>query len=140
MSNQPENQLKELQGVVIVIIIIALSAAGYWFFTSTKFAKPELKVTAEKLYKDYSDGELKADLKYKDKVILVSGVVSTTFSQFDKPNVLLKTESSIFTVQCRFKKNSPAIAKLEKGDTVKIKGYCTGKTLANIFLEDCIMQ
>jgi hypothetical protein len=142
-GNQKTPQLKkklkaqDLIGPIIIVIIMGVGA--FWYHGGFGPIRPDIKVSAERLYSDYKRNELKADMKYKDRLLLVTGNVVTSFSQFGKPNILLGTESFIFSVQCVFEDNSRRLANLGEGERVKIKGKCTGKT-GNIFLKDCSLH
>lgn len=135
-----KEEVKSTDLLLAAIVITAMILGALWYYGLFGTRGPDLKVSAKRLYEDYKKNELKADLKYKDKTLLVDGRVATTFSQFDKPNILLGTDSFVFTIQCRFDKNSSRLASLKKGDSVKVIGDCEGKTFGNVFLEDCALQ
>ena len=98
-------------------------------------------VTATKLYTEYDDNEVAADLKYKDKVITVSGVVDDIAKDIlDDIYVTLKGDEYFGTVQCFFSdSHTNKAASLKKGDRLTIKGLCTG-TLMGPIIRGCVIN
>jgi len=87
-------------------------------------------VTSVDLTKAYADNSGSADTKYKDKVLVVSGIITNV----DATSVTLEPGSVenkiVFGTQCSFSdKHKGDLATLKSGETVKIKGYCTGQNL-----------
>jgi len=99
----------------------------------------EIRISAEELYRDYEANEVAADLKYKDKIIQVSGEVQDIGKDIlGRIYITLKTgEHSFWSVQCFFSKEwESSVAHEIKGSPASVRGKCTGK-FGNIFLEGC---
>lgn len=98
-------------------------------------------ITAEALYSAYEANEVAADQQYKGKVISITGKVKTVGKDLLKNSyVSLETSNMILSVQCFFsEKDTAALAKLSKGDTVTITGTVKGSTM-NIVVEDCKLK
>ena len=103
--------------------------------------KPEYTVSAQELYKAYEDNGVAADEKYKDKVILVNGIVETIDKDItDAIYVTLKTSMYSASVQCLFaNSHTKEAASLKKGTKVSIKGKVDGK-LGNVILRGCTLE
>ena len=103
--------------------------------------KPEYTVSAQELYKAYEDNGVAADEKYKDKVILVNGIVETIDKDItDAIYVTLKTSMYLASVQCLFAdSHTKEAAGLKKGMKVSIKGKVDGK-LGNVILRGCTIE
>ena len=97
-------------------------------------------VTAATLYNDYDSNEVAADLKYKDKVITVSGVVDDIAKDImDDIYVTLKGDEYFGDVQCFFSdSHTNKAASLKKGDKLTVKGLCTGKMM-NVLVRGCVV-
>ncbi|MCY1715230.1 OB-fold protein [Caproiciproducens galactitolivorans] len=91
------------------------------------------------LHKDYMDNPIKADSRYKNKKLIVSGKVSDIDREIDQRPYITFEISPLETIRMDFdKKNEPEVAKLKKGQTVKVVGECTGTLISTtVVLEDC---
>ena len=103
--------------------------------------EPTISVSAKQLYKDYTDNEVAADLKYKDHVLVVTGRVDEIAKDItDDIYVTIKGDEYFGDAQCFFSKDhTNEAAQLKKGQTITIKGKCQGKMM-NILLRGCSLQ
>lgn len=97
-------------------------------------------VTAKEIEEEYNENSVKADNKYLDKYVIVSGVVDNVGKDIlDNVYVMINdgNEYSILGVQCYVADSElPNAAELKTGDKVYILGICGGQ-LFNISLDDC---
>ena len=104
---------------------------------------PAYRLSANQLAQEYENNEVAADNKYKGKIVLVSGKIRDITKTFGKPIITIGgTEflGGLDGVRCFFTENDePSIARLYKGQHVKIKGKVRGKTL-NVRIENCTLQ
>lgn len=102
---------------------------------------PPINVSPRDLYADYEANEVAADLKYKDKVLVVRGVVDNIGKDItDDIYVTLKTGEMFGSIQCFFADSHVnEAASLAKGQTITIKGKCSGKMM-NVLLNGCSIQ
>lgn len=99
------------------------------------------RITAEQLHEEYDANEVAADLKYKGKVLEVSGeVLSIGRSALDeKPLVTLKA-GFLQSVFCYFDKaHESQLAQLVKGQHIIVRGLCVGVGFVDPELEDCAL-
>ena len=101
----------------------------------------EYTVTAPQLYSEYDSNEVAADLKYKDKVITVEGIIDDIGKDImDDIYVTLKGDQYFGNVQCFFSdSHTDKAASLRKGDKITVKGLCTGKMM-NVLVRGCIIR
>ena len=94
-----------------------------------------LDVSAVELRFDYDANDVGADLKYKDKVVGLTGYVSDIHSKdLEGASVTLKTDNMVEEVRCHFTEaHVNEVAGLRKGDWVKFRGQVEGKGLTDIF-------
>ena len=100
-----------------------------------------LKIDAYELRREYDENEVAADLKYKDKIIYVEGMIDRIGKDImGKPYIVLD-DGGFWGIQCVFeKKYELDIATLVKGQWVTVRGECRGKVLStNILLKDCTL-
>ena len=137
-------KLKNLfSGLVVVIFsIIAIASTEETIEVDIAGKSPEVTVSAYEIYQAYEANEVAADLKYKEKVIQVSGVVESIGTDFmDTIYVSLSVgdEYEISSVQCFFADSHKAdAASLSKGQRVTIKGLGDGY-LMNVLLRGCTL-
>ena len=81
--------------------------------------EPEFVVSAAEMVADYLESESAGNEKYKGKVVLVTGVISTIYRGIlQTPYVELEAG-----VRCNFSDNEDAVMlKLKEGQTVSMKG------------------
>lgn len=114
---------------IIIILIIILSVVWVVFRMYNKphrdpLSEVSIKISATELFRSYENDEAAANGLYLDKVVEVSGKISEiTTNQELKPIVSLETENPMFGVRCTME--SPTI-NVKRGDSVTVKGICTG--------------
>ncbi|MEI6049129.1 MAG: hypothetical protein WCS03_09555 [Bacteroidota bacterium] len=125
--------------VVIFIALSAILAALYMYnlkHTDMAKAKPDFVISATVLQKAFEDNETTASAKYINKIIEVSGKISSL-----KPadnnivSISLLTESDLSAVICTF----PAIADPSIfiiGNEITLRGECSG-FLMDVLLNNC---
>jgi NAD-dependent DNA ligase len=123
-------------------VLLALLAVLVACETETGIAKeiadkePELVVSAAQMVADYEENESAGDEKYKGKVVLVTGVISTIYRGIlQTPYVELEAG-----VRCNFSDNEDAVMlKLEEGQTVSMKGQ-GDRLLLGVELRGCTVE
>ena len=123
-------------------VLLALLAVMVACETETGIAKeiadkePELVVSAAQMVADYEENESAGDEKYKGKVVLVTGVISTIYRGIlQTPYVELEAG-----VRCNFSDNEDAVMlKLEEGQTVSMKGQ-GDRLLLGVELRGCTVE
>ncbi|MDP7062372.1 MAG: hypothetical protein QF489_05490, partial [Planctomycetota bacterium] len=94
-------------------------------------------VSARQLFNDYMDNEIKAKLDYTGKELLVTGAVVREIGRRRDSRMFVELTAG-FT--CYFLRDQEyELAKLNKGDTISIKGECIGSH-KDFRLEGCSVQ
>jgi hypothetical protein len=123
-------------GTLLVTLLLVLGACAPAPPTPTP-TSTAIKITAAKLYSEYDANEVAADVKYKDKLLEVSGVVTDIgISQSIRPGtpVIFLAESldtpfmEGVTIHLSTDQKDK-VATLSKGDTVIVIGICEGIAL-----------
>ncbi len=139
------NYVSKVICLVIVTFMVGLAVSGCVSSTPSPPGQPSapsasetaIEVSAAKLYAEYEANEVAADLKYKDKILQVSGVVMDIgISQSIRPGtpVIFLAESLdapfMEGVTIHLSADQKAkVATLSKGDTVTVVGVCEGVAL-----------
>lgn len=130
--------------IIGALITVVLSAIGIWFFVfyaPTHFKRDVadekgIELTAAALVKAYQENESNANALYLDKPLEIKGEISETkVDQVGNTTITLKSEDAFASVFCTLKKVDP---NLKPGQTVTVKGICTG-FLSDVVLKDAII-
>ena len=103
-----------------------------------------IEVTAKEMLQEYDDNEVKADEKYRDKLVTVTGKINDVGKDIlDEAYVSVGTgsEYEFITVQCYFsdEEELKKVSDLNKGDDITLTGTCDGMSI-NILLNDCVIK
>ena len=112
--------------------------------TTTEAATPTetpITVTADELLKGYKENELAGDQKFKDKNLIVTGKIESIESgSADMPYIMLKAggDMEFMKPQAHFnKEDTPVLAKLKKGQAIKLQCVGNGEVGGMPMLKDC---
>ena len=135
--------MKKLFGVVLIAVLAAF-VVGCSSESATKDVSSgdaAYTVSANKIYAEYKANEVKADAKYKDKVVVVNGKVTDIGKDImDQPYVVVGGSGFLDGCQCTFADSAVGdISGLSKGDKVSVKGKVTGY-LGMVEMENCSLQ
>ena len=131
-------QMKLFPLAVLLALLAVLVACETEMGIAKEIAdkEPELVVLAAQMVADYEESESAGDEKYKGKVVLVTGVISTIYRGIlQTPYVELEAG-----VRCNFSDNEDAVMlKLEEGQTVSMKGQ-GDRLLLGVELRGCTVE
>jgi tRNA_anti-like len=121
--------------------LLAIGAAFAYFMYNQPHrsaAKEKgLAVAAMQLCADYEANEEIADKKYIGKLLEVSGTITELTANQKNNSVVMLAGSNLSGVQCSLLTNESG---LKSGDTVTIKGFCTGYLLPDVKLDRCVVK
>lgn len=106
--------------IALVAIVMLLKVKGPNDKPATVWEqKTEVKVDARALFDEFVQDEQGANEKYLNKIVEVSGEVSTTQASNGSNSVVLRTNDPTYGVRCR----------LERGPGEDVKNYKVGQSL-----------
>ena len=125
---------------VVMFIAIAGIGVGLYLFNlkpkNLSKAKPDLVIAAFDLQKAFEENEGAATAKYVNKVLEVSGEISSVKpGENSSVSVALKTSNDMSSVICTFPPSTKPAA-LTPGTSVVIRGVCSGY-LMDVLLNNC---
>jgi hypothetical protein len=131
--------------VLTLFVILALgSTSTEEDRVEVESKEPVASVSAQELHKEYDTNEVAADEKYKNKVIIVSGVIDSIGKDImDEPYVTLRTKNyggNVWAadVQCMFPEEyGEKLTSLRKGGNIKIKGEVSGVSITSVLIRKC---
>lgn len=131
---------------LICLFLVSASLIGLSSLPSVAQDKKEpkkddvIKISTDKLAKEFWDNENDAIKKYKGKTIEVDGKVGQELKQILGDIWRVHLDAKVGTVFCNFTVKTPAFdegKKLKKGQTVKIKGVCDGGNQYGPQIKEC---
>lgn len=107
-------------------------------------SKPDVKVEAKKILKEFEENEAAADGKYKGKTVQVSGVVDKVDTEiFDDEQYSVQIGDGgdfvLFTVNCN-DQSSKDVSKIKKGQKITVVGAFDDGGDLGVELSDCKIQ
>jgi hypothetical protein len=128
-------------GLIIGAVALVAGVAGgiYMFGKKHKdlsVTKPDFIIQADALLKEFETNEQEASLKYINKVIEVSGTISSAEKgEGTAWNIALDTGSDFAKILCTFSSVGDA-SQLQSGKEVVLRGECSGY-LMDVLLNNC---
>jgi hypothetical protein len=103
---------------------------------------PSYEVSAKQLVNDYKANVVAADIKYKGNFFVVTGKIRTINKSFSDRVYIVLDDGSLFGgVYCNFLKDEESsVARLSKGQYVKVGGEVRGNSLGGVSLDRCRLQ
>ena len=138
--------MKNLLSLISIIFFVIIAFGSLEEFESlddepkiTADTKPNLIVSARKLYEEYNANEIAADEKYKGKIIQVTGIIRDIGNDImDNAYITLIGDQYFRDIQCYFREKS-IVAGLSKGKRISVMGSCSG-LMMNVHLNNCIVR
>lgn len=122
--------------VMVVVLLAALVAGWVYYHKPHRSVESEMAipVSASSLFNDFENNEQRANDLYLNNVLEVNGRVGSISLNGDQKTVIvMETDDPIFGVNCTMNSN---ISNLAVGDSVTLKGICTGY-LSDVVLVQC---
>ncbi len=128
---------------VVLIIVLAVAFIGVTLFNKPHInvseQAPNLSVEAIKVLSDFQNDETKANSKYLEQIIQVTGVISELSLTKEKGVITLSGTDSFGSVMCHLNaEENKKMEALKTGQTIAIKGICTGY-LMDVILVKCVI-
>ena len=128
--------------LILTLVIIAIGAiVGYYLWNKPPEKVDDVQaipITATELCKKYSANETEANKLYLKKALEVTGTVTDISKNQDGQTVLtLQGEDATFEVQCTMREKD---IKIDNGKVITVKGFCSGNTMFDVLLTDCIVK
>jgi hypothetical protein len=127
--------------LLIVALVVIGGAVGYFMWNkpheNMEKAKVDMAIDAARLFNDYNADENACNAKYLDKVIVVSGKVKESSKDAGSVKISLETGKD-FGVVCTLDETvSHPRTDFPVGETVKLKGRCSGLNL-DVQMDHCV--
>jgi len=130
------------KAVIFVVIVVTLGGFyGVYQYkkkpTDTHDERADFEIKAIDLVKEFSKNESAGTKKYVDRILIVTGRVREVDTA--SSTLFLDGSDPLVSITCSFYANeTKQLQKLQPGDSVQVKGKCTGK-LIDIVMNNCII-
>jgi hypothetical protein len=139
--------MMNLKKIILGILIFGIIGA---FFTYKIYNKPhvnvgeasaDLRISADKILTDFTADETRANKTYLEKIIEVTGVISDIKKEREIGIIALKTNDDFGSVLAHLSAEATKkISSLKVGQTVVLKGICTGYLMDVILVKSEIIN
>ena len=130
----------KIKKIIIGIVVLGVIGAfvGYKMYNKPHVdvaeASADITVSANKILEEFSGNETTANTKYLEKIVAVKGEITEIKIEKEKGIITLKTNDDFGSVLCHLSEESTKkMNRLTVGETIVVKGICTG------FLMDVIL-
>ncbi|NOU16458.1 MAG: hypothetical protein HOO91_02735 [Bacteroidales bacterium] len=138
--------MKKTIWFAVAIVFFGLIVAIFvWLYAfrkadlSVSSQKAEIEIAATGLLKKFESNEAEANTAYLGKVIIVSGTIDKITEDSTTVSVYLKNPEDVSGVMCGFNKTMIDKSIIKPGNSVRVKGICTGY-LMDVVLNKCSME
>ena len=124
--------------IIIALVLFAIGVAAIWYiftvkFTDTTKEKADFSVSATDLIHEFKKSDKLANTKYSEKIIAVSGTVSSIENADSTVNIKMTDVETGDYLIFDFQQQNIAEAKsIKEGQKVIIKGSCSGGAYSSI--------
>ena len=138
--------MKKMTKLIYALAVVALSALGgyYYVFVYSKNHHRDIQsekwvsIQADSLSAKYQADENKANTLYLNKVLRITGTIITiSKDQVGKITLMIGKADAFSNVSVTLSQTSPITQK--PGDTITIKGLCTG-SLSDVVITDAVIE
>lgn len=128
-----------LKKILTILLVLAVIFAGvYWYvatekFSDTKDKKADYTVNALDFIREFQQNDSIANKKYTDKIITVNGTVSEIEAADTTFNIkFIDTTTGSYAIFAFQQQHLAEVKTIKAGNTVSIKGSCSGGTYSEI--------
>jgi len=127
----------------ILLCLIAGAAWGYYLYQKPRASLTDIKaaytISASELYNAFEQNEQQANQKYLGKVLAVTGTVDGVQTTDSTASIQLASGNDMGGINCSLAKSANQKNRMPvKGQTIQLKGRCTGY-LMDVNLTDVVI-
>jgi hypothetical protein len=139
MKMQNTNKYPWLKRLLVIgSILFVVGIIGVWYIFTEKFEdtakqKPDFSVNAMDFIKEFQRSDSVANKKYIEKIISVKGRLSEIENADTTINIkMIDSLTGAYIIFAFQKQNTPNAKSLKVGDSIAIKGSCSGGVYSEI--------
>jgi flagellar basal body-associated protein FliL len=139
MTAQEKKKTKWWKWLLLIgLVVIMAGGAAVWYIFNLKFEdtttqKADFTVNANSFIKEFEVNDTAANKKYIEKMIIVNGRVSETENADSTVNIkMIDTLTDAYIIFAFQPQNANEAKNLKEGDSIAIKGSCSGGAYSEI--------
>lgn len=135
-----------MKKILLIILVLFVSGAGIGYYmynkpvADTNDLEAAYSVSADELFTYFENNEEEANKKYLGKILEVKGMVrDLSLGDSGELNLVLASTSEMFGVNCGITKDkNSSYSQYKPGDSITVKGECTGISM-DVVLTRCVI-
>jgi hypothetical protein len=138
--------MKRIVWIVLGLFLVGIVAGTFVYLYTFRKAdlsvaskKAEIEIKATELLKNFTEKEDSANAAFLNKVLAVEGLIDKVTEDSTSITVYLKNPEDLAGVMCGFHKSTIDKSSLKPGNSIRIKGICTGY-LMDVVLNKCAVE
>jgi hypothetical protein len=138
--------MKRIVWIVLGLFMVGIITGTFVYLYTFRKAdlsvaskKAEIEIKAAELLKNFTEKEDSANAVFLDKILAVEGLIDKVTEDSTSITVYLKNPEDLAGVMCGFHKSSIDKSTLKTGNSIRIKGICTGY-LMDVVLNKCAIE
>lgn len=135
VEKKKKGWLKKLLLVKVLLLLIGIIAAWFIFtdkFEDTASARADYTVNALELIAEFKKSDSVANKKYSEKIITVNGKITSVETADTTVNLKITSPEGSYIIFAFQQKEIADVKKIKEGDSVSIKGSCSGGSYSEI--------
>jgi RecJ-like exonuclease len=134
-NTNKKSWLKKLSMAAVLLVITGGGIAWYIFtdsFKDTAHEKPAYTVNAIELISEFKKNDSAANKKYSEQIITVNGKITSIEAADTTVNLKITNPEGSYILFAFQQKDMTAAKAVKEGDSVSIKGSCSGGSYSEI--------
>lgn len=137
MNTSPKrNWIKKTLAIAGILLLVGIGVIWYLFskkYEDTATVKAEYSLPASQLLQEFKTNLVEANKRYTEKIVTVTGRVTEIESADTTVNIkMIDTISGDYVIFAFQSQDMKAVKQIKEGDSVSLKGSCSGGEYSNI--------
>ena len=137
MNTSPKrNWIKKTLAIAGTLLLVGIGVIWYLFskkYEDTATVKAEYSLPASQLLQEFKTNLAEANKRYTEKIVTVTGRVTEIESADTTVNIkMIDTTSGDYVIFAFQSQDMKAVKQIKEGDSVSLKGSCSGGEYSNI--------
>ena len=130
------NWIKKTLAIAGTLLLVGIGVIWYLFskkYEDTATVKAEYSLPASQLLQEFKTNLAEANKRYTEKIVTVTGRVTEIESADTTVNIkMIDTTSGDYVIFAFQSQDMKAVKQIKEGDSVSLKGSCSGGEYSNI--------
>ena len=137
-----KNRIKKILTIGLILLVAAVGVAWYMYtntFSDTSKEKAAYTFNALDFIKEFQVNDSASNKKYAEQIITINGRVTETEQADSTVNIkMADTLTSSYVIFAFQQQDAANVKKVKQGDSVSIKGSCSGGVYSDILQTEFI--